>query len=171
MTEQEYKQKIDEAFAHKKYDDVILYENDLMFLAYADLAKLEGIMEQQEAYGLPNEKIYAYFQNHDYAPIITKKGISSMHMGDFSLARQSLEAAIGSLRPDNTFADPYVYLAYLQYSENLLDMASKTLREGLRRYPKLLENFDQMFDEFLGPISLPETKEKFKTFCQKLNSP
>lgn len=167
MTEQEYKQKIDQAFEAKKWGDVIFYENDFIELVYEGLAKQEGVTKKQAIYDLPREKFFAYFQAHDLAPILTKKGIAAINMGDFNLARQTLETAISSLRPDSTFADPYFYLAYLAYSENQTDIGTKTLCEGQQRNPKLLDNFDQIYDPYLAPISLPEAKEKFKVFCRE----
>jgi len=166
MTEQEYKQKIDEAFAQKKWEDVILQGNELMFLVYPDLAKQEGVAGD-EAYNLPKEKIFAYFQGHDFAPLLTKKGIASLNYGAFDLSDEDFKNAIDSLKPGSKFAEPYFYLAFLQYRSNMPDLAVKTLKEGLERNPQLLNNFDQMFNEFLAP-SFPDDAREFKSFCKKL---
>ena len=166
MTQQEYIQKIDQAFVEKKFDDVILLENELMSLAYADLAKQESLVNTDAAYSLPKDKIFTYFQKHGYSSVLNKKGIASMLLGDFYLSGQSFEEAINSLGSDDKFAEPYFYLAYLQYSQNLPELATKTLKQGLNRNPQLLDGFDELFEDFLEPIAKAGTKEVFKNFCK-----
>src|ERR1700733_8891539 len=97
-TELEYKQKIEDAFNKGDYSGVILLENDMMEQAYATMAG-----------DIPKEKIFEFFQEHDFAPVLIQKGLAALHLGDPSLSGQSFEEAIKSIPNDSDFATPFFY--------------------------------------------------------------
>jgi tetratricopeptide (TPR) repeat protein len=165
ITEQEYKQQINQAFQNKDYSAVINLENDLMFQAYSELAKSCNLPEERK-FEVPQEKVFAYFSEHDFAPVLTKKGIAAMQLGDLSLAGQSFEAATRALPTTSTYAEPFFYLCYIQAVSQYEKAARNSITQGLKRDPKLLDNFDALYENGLASISTPESKEEFRKFCQ-----
>lgn len=164
LTESEYKKKISDAFARADYSELIILANDMVEDSYATLAN-NAHLSADHKHDIPEGTIFNFFRDHDFAPVLIKKGLAALHVGDPSLAGRSLEDAIKSIPVDSHFAEPFFYLAFLQAASGYTVASKETITAGLKKNPQLLEKFDEYYQavEF---SALPDYKEKFRALCK-----